>query len=515
MPDTPTLRQISRAELLAAFKSDKLARLIEDLIYAISTTLPADSEGVQANLDAHIADTDDAHQASAIGFTPGGGMVSNTVQAGLLELQAGKQPLHALLTALAAVATTPDALIYLTGVNAFAVTGFSAYGRNLVDDPDAAAARTTLGLGTAATAALDTDGTLAANSDTRVPSQKAIKTYADQLLAAQDAMVFKGTVDCSTNPNYPAADRGHTYRVSVAGKIGGAAGVNVEAGDILLCLTDGTAAGNQAAVGAQWTIAQANIDGAVIGPASAVDGHVVLFDGVTGRLVKSAGAAFTPAGIGLGDVTNDAQTKAVVVPNTAPSAGQVLVGNAGGTAYAPVSLSGDASVTSTGAVIVSKINGTTPAAAAVAFLGAPTSANLAAAVTDEEGTGTLVFSQAPDLTDTKLLGMTYREQGAPTTKAAAATLTIGELLTGIIEYTGAAAALTLPTGANIEAGVLAGLAADRAFDFAVVNTGSGIATVTTAAGLTLVGAMAVAAGASARFRVRKTAANTFTVYRIA
>jgi hypothetical protein len=52
----------------------------------------------------------------------------------------------------------------------------------------------------------------------------------------------------------------------------------------------------------------------------------------------------------LGSVTNDAQTKAAVVPNTAPSAGQILVGNAGGTAYAPVSMSSDATLASTGAL---------------------------------------------------------------------------------------------------------------------------------------------------------------------
>lgn len=109
----------------------------------------------------------------------------------------------------------------------------------------------------------DTDTTLAANSDTKVPTQKAVKAYVDGIVAAQDAMVFKGVIDCSTNPNYPAADRGWTYRVSVAGKIGGASGVNVQVGDILICLTDGTPSGDQATVGANWSIIQANIDGAL------------------------------------------------------------------------------------------------------------------------------------------------------------------------------------------------------------------------------------------------------------
>jgi hypothetical protein len=82
---------------------------------------------------------------------------------------------------------------------------------------------------------VDNDGTLAANSSTRIPTQAAVKAYSDQIIASADAMVFKGVIDCSANPNYPAADRGWTYKVSVAGKIGGASGINVEVGDTLIC----------------------------------------------------------------------------------------------------------------------------------------------------------------------------------------------------------------------------------------------------------------------------------------
>lgn len=114
------------------------------------------------------------------------------------------------------------------------------------------------------TSYLDTDGTLAANSDTKIASQKAVKTYVDALIAAADAMVFKGVINASANPNYPLANAGWTYRISVAGKIGGAAGPNVQAGDILICITDGTAAGDHATVGANWGIVQNNIDGALI-----------------------------------------------------------------------------------------------------------------------------------------------------------------------------------------------------------------------------------------------------------
>lgn len=75
-----------------------------------------------------------------------------------------------------------------------------------------------------------------------------------------DPLVFKGAIDCSANPNYPAADAGDTYKVSVAGKIGGGSGPNVEVGDTLICTVDASASGNHATVGANWLILQANLD---------------------------------------------------------------------------------------------------------------------------------------------------------------------------------------------------------------------------------------------------------------
>lgn len=168
---------------------------------------------------------------------------------------------------------------------------------------------------------IDTDVTLAADSDTRLATQKAVKAYADGLIAAANATIYKGATDCSTNPNYPAADAGWLYRVSVGGKIGGASGTDVQAGDMFICTTDSTASGDQATVGANWNVIQANIDGAVVGPSSATDGNIVLFDGTTGKLIKNssyspssfatssqgslADSAVQP-GDNVSDLTNDA-----------------------------------------------------------------------------------------------------------------------------------------------------------------------------------------------------------------
>lgn len=69
---------------------------------------------------------------------------------------------------------------------------------------------------------------------------------------------FKGSTNCSGNPNYPAASKGDFYLVSAAGKIGGASGIVVEVGDSYFATAD-NAGGTQAGVGTSWTVIQGNI----------------------------------------------------------------------------------------------------------------------------------------------------------------------------------------------------------------------------------------------------------------
>lgn len=160
------------------------------------------------------------------------------------------------------------------------------------------------------TKVLDEDD-FASDSAIYPPSQQsakayvdALQAYVDALLGAQDAFLFKGVIDCSANPNYPAADAGHTYKVSVAGKIGGASGVTVEAGDTLYCITDSSASGNHATVGANWVVVQQNIDGAVTGPTSTTDNEFMLADGASGKIIKGSGLSF----IDEDDMASDSAT---------------------------------------------------------------------------------------------------------------------------------------------------------------------------------------------------------------
>jgi hypothetical protein len=64
----------------------------------------------------------------------------------------GVQGYDAGLASIAGLTTAADKMIYTTGSDTYAVTGLTAAGRALIDDVDDAAQRTTLGLGTLATA---------------------------------------------------------------------------------------------------------------------------------------------------------------------------------------------------------------------------------------------------------------------------------------------------------------------------------------------------------------------------
>ena len=116
------------------------------------------------------------------------------------------------------------------------------------------------------------------------------------------------------------------------------------------------------------------------------------------------------------------------------------------------------------------------------------------------------------------LGNIFIAQSTPSAVNASATLTVAQLLTRIITTQSAiAVALTLPTGTLTDAGILSGqLLVGQAFDWNIINTGSsvGIVTITGGTGNTLVGLATIAILTSATFRTLKTAANTFTTYRV-
>lgn len=195
------------------------------------------------------------------------------------------------------------------------------------------------GFGSAAKLAADSDTGLTADSNTRLPTQAAVKAYVNSLISggSSNIMMFKGVINCSGNPDYPAGDAGHVWKVGTAGKIGGASGPNVETGDTLVCIVDGSLTGNHATVGANWAILQTNLDGAVTGPSGAVNLEIALFDGTTGRLIKSAtGDGYVKVAAGVYAVRTAAQVRTdigEVVTAVTDSGGTVSINAALGNGF--------------------------------------------------------------------------------------------------------------------------------------------------------------------------------------
>lgn len=134
----------------------------------------------------------------------------------------------------------------------------------------------------------------------------------------------------------------------------------------------------------------------------------------------------------------------------------------------------------------------------------------ATVVTITAGSQGVTYNQGTDAT----VYEREKAQPAPGTLNATGTLTIALIQGGIVTSTTAAAvAATLDTGTICDAGLT--IAVDESFDWSAINTGGSNAfTVTASTGHTIVGAGAVAASTSGRFRTRKTAANTFVTYRL-
>jgi hypothetical protein len=105
------------------------------------------------------------------------------------------------------------------------------------------------------------------------------------------ANTYQGVIDCSTNPNYPAATEGQYWRVSVAGKIGGGSGVAVEAGDEILCIAT-NAGGTEAQVGASFMLIQKNMIPCTVAVAQTGSNNTDFVTALTLAGVLNGGSAF-------------------------------------------------------------------------------------------------------------------------------------------------------------------------------------------------------------------------------
>lgn len=122
------------------------------------------------------------------------------------------------------------------------------------------------------------------------------KAYADSILGANNAMLYKGALEAglSTPGTYtPAADIGNTYVVTFGSgnyidNVGYINGEPVEIGDLLICKESAQASNssNWQDVKKKWTYVQTNTTGVVSGPSASIVGQLAIFNSTTGKLIK-------------------------------------------------------------------------------------------------------------------------------------------------------------------------------------------------------------------------------------
>jgi hypothetical protein len=202
-------------------------------------------------------------------------------------------------------------------------------------------------------------------------------------------------------------------------------------------------------------------------------------------------------------------------------------------AYQTIQSQGNATVTLTANQrIVVQTQGTANVYQVVGFPNYPTTNSLLQTVVNTTYTssafanGATIYIEAGDFPVLYEVGTSphvsndgdWNLQNDPIALDATGNLTAAMILGGIVTSTTAAAVTaTPPTGTVLDAATT--LAINDSVDFSVINTGATNAfTISVGggvAGCTLVGNMAVAASSAGLFRARKTAAATYTIYRIA
>jgi hypothetical protein len=288
----------------------------------------------------------------------GGALISGDITSGALVLllydgtsfqlvgsfgSGSYQPLDATLTALAGVTVAANKLVYATGADAFATTDFTSFARTLVDDADAATARATLGL---------TIGTHVQAYDADLTTWAGLtpSAFFQTLVDDVDASTARATLGLSIGSQVQAYDADLTTWAGVTPGTGVATALAVAVGSAGAVVVNGGALGT---------------------PSS-------------GTLTSATGLPISTGVSGLG--TGVATALAI---NTGSAGAPVLVNGALGT---PSS----GTLTNATGLPVGGISGLGTGVAT--FLATPSSANLISAVTDETGSGALVFGTSPTFT---------------------------------------------------------------------------------------------------------------------
>ena len=141
-----------------------------------------------------------------------------------------------------------------------------------------AAAGSTVNLANAASVSLGANATAttpsAGDDTTKVATTAFVKAAIDAHITSAQALEYKGAATPET-PTPVGATVGDLYIVSEAGTI--FEDYTCEKGDMIIY------------DGANWNVIQANIDGAVVGPASSIADNLAVFSGATGKVIADSG----------------------------------------------------------------------------------------------------------------------------------------------------------------------------------------------------------------------------------